>query len=265
MLLPRGVLTGGFIVVVLATTGCATIAPGHAGVLTTARAGVQPQPLGEGMHLVSPLSRVDDFDLRAQERNEDLIATSSDGVPIQARTSLVTYSIVPGELVALDRELGPGYYDVIVRPIVRSTVRRVLGAYRADALDTPTIRQLQAEATALAAARMRPYHVILEAIDMRTLQPIYSAASYQPILDAGVLEQQVLATPQKLEVARRRGDERREQARAIANGHARVAPTLTPLVLDDERRRAEEMLLAAPSTTVITIDRSHPTTVEVAP
>jgi hypothetical protein len=152
-----------------------------------------------------------------------------------------------------------------VRPIVRSTVRRVLGAYPAGALDSPTIRRLQAEATALAAARMRPYHVVLDSIDMRTLAPIYSSASYQPILDAGVLEQQLLATPQKLEVARRRGEERRELARALAAGHAQVAPTLTPAVLADERRRAEERLLSAPSTEVIALDRSHPFTLEMAP
>jgi regulator of protease activity HflC (stomatin/prohibitin superfamily) len=255
----------GLVAAAVAMTGCATIPPGHAGTRRQEHAGVQSGTLGEGVHFVPPFGRVHVFDLRAQERDEDLIATSSDGVPIEARTSLVTYSVVPGELVALDREIGPGYYEVIVRPIVRSTVRRVLGAYRAGALDTPTIRRLQAEATALSAARMRPYHLVLDAIDMRTLAPIYSRESYQPILDAGVLEQELLATPQKLEIARRRGDERRELGRAIADGHARVAPTLTPLVLADERARSEEKLLTAPSTTVLTIDRSHPLTLEVAP
>jgi len=45
--------------------------------------------------------------LRDQEHDEDLVGITSDGLPVEARTSLVTFAIALGELVALEREIGP--------------------------------------------------------------------------------------------------------------------------------------------------------------
>ena len=219
--------------------------------------------LGEGVHAVLPLSRVELYDLRAQERDEDLVGLTSDGVPVQARTSLVTYSIAPGELVALERELGRSYYDVAIRPLVRSTVRRVLAGYRADQLDAATIVEAQGKITQLAAARLRPFHILLDSIDLRTLAVLMSAASYRTVLDVGVLEQELLARPQRVEIERQRGDERRERARSLAAAHDRVAPTLTASVLADDAMRASAALMSSPTTRVIVDDGTHPVAAEV--
>ncbi len=252
------------IVVLFGAAGCATVPSGFGGVLVTAH-GVDPEPVGEGAHVVPPFGHIDVYDLRGQERDEDLIAVTADGAPVAARASLVTYRLAGDELSALERELGPGYYDVVVRPIVSATVRRVLAGARADELDTPTIRRLQQEITTLAAARVRPYHVILESVDLRTLAVLLSPGAYGHLLAAGVLEQRLQATPQRLEVARRRGDAQREAARAIAAAHDKVAPTLTREVLADDARRAAAALLAAPTTEVVVGEPTHPVTLEVEP
>ena len=246
---------------VIAVGGCATIPSGSAAVVLAPNG--RTEVFGEGEHDVSPLARIQIYDLRAQEHDEDLVGTTSDGAPLEARASLVTYTIAPDELVALDQEVGPRYYDVIIKPIVRSTVRRVLARYRADELDTPTILAAQQEITALAAARLRPHHIVVDAIDLRTLAIVMSESSYRPILETGMLEQELLAQPQRLEVARQRGAERREQARAIAGANDRVAPTLTPQVLADDALRASAALMAAPRTHVIVNDANQAVTVEV--
>lgn len=246
---------------VAAASGCATIPSGSAAVIMGA--GGHVDVLGEGAHVISPLSRVDLYDLRAQERDEDLVGITSDGVPLQARTSLVTYSIVPNELIALDREVGRGYYDVVIKPLVRSTVRRVLSGYRADQLDTATIVEAQRQITDLAATRLRPFHIVLDSIDLRTLAVLMSAESYRSVLDVGILEQKLLAQPQRLEIARQRGDARRERARAIAAANAHLTPTLTPQVLADDAIRAGVALMSSPSTRVIVEDGAHPMILEV--
>jgi regulator of protease activity HflC (stomatin/prohibitin superfamily) len=255
----------GWLLGLVAVCGCATVPSGHAGVLVTARGGVQPVPLGEGMHFIPPLAYVDLYDLRGQERDEDLMAIAADGAPVEARASLVTFHIAPDELVAFDREVGPDYYKVIVKPIVRSTVRLVVASYDSFALyDMTKVRALQRRVTELAAERMRKYHVILDSVDLRTLGVTASPKLQRQILDTGALEQRVLATPQLLEIARRKGDARREDARAIAHAHELVAPTLTRAILDDEARRATDKLLTAPATTVVLGAPAHPR-VEVAP
>lgn len=219
--------------------------------------------LGEGAYVVSPLSQVELYDLRAQERDEDLVGITSDGVPVEARTSLVTYSIAPGELAALDHDVGRDYYEIVVRPLVRSTVRRVLSGYRADELDAATLVAAQRQITEEAAARLRPLHIELDSIDLRTLAVVMSEKSYRTLLDVGVLEQRLLAQPQRLEVARQQGEERRARARAIAAANAKLAPTLTPKVLADDAVRATGALLSSPSTHVVVEDGTHPMTLEV--
>jgi regulator of protease activity HflC (stomatin/prohibitin superfamily) len=251
------------ICLLFAIGGCATIPSGSAAVLSNPNGRVAV--LGEGVHVISALARVEIYDLRAQERDEDLIGSTSDGAPVEARASLVTYSIAAGELEALEREIGRGYYGVVIRPIVRSTVRRVLAGYRADQLDTATILEAQQQITELAATRLRPFHIILDAIDLRTLAVLMTADSYRPIVEIGILEQELLAQPQRLEVARQRGAERLERARAIAGAHDRVTPTLTPQVLADDAIRASAALISAPSTRVIVNDSKHPFAMEVVP
>jgi len=219
--------------------------------------------LGEGAYVIPPLSQVELYDLRAQEHDEDLVGITSDGVPLEARTSLVTYSIAPGELAALDHEVGRDYYEVVVKPLVRSTVRRVLSGYRADELDPATLVAVQRQITVLAAERLRPFHILLDSIDLRTLAIVMSEESYRTVLDVGVLEQRLLAQPQRLEVARQRGEERRARARAIAAANAHLAPTLTPEVLKDDAVRATSALLSSPSTHVVVEDGTHPMTLEV--
>ena len=135
--------------------------------------------------------------------------------------------------------------------------------YRADQLDTATLVDAQRQITELAAARLRPFHIVLDAIDLRTLAVVMSAQSYRTVLDVGVLEQKLLAQPQRLEVTRQRGDARRERARSIAAANGHLAPTLTPQVLADDAIRASAALMAAPSTRVLVEDGTHPMTLEV--
>lgn len=244
-----------------AATGCATIPSGSAAVVTSA--GGRAELVGEGAQIVSPLSIVEQYDLRAQERDEDLVGVTSDGAPVEARASLVTYSIVPEELLALDQQIGRDYYEVVIRPIVRSTVRLVLAGYRADQLDSPTIIEAGRQITQLAASRLRPFHIVLDAIDLRTLAILLSSEAYKRVVDIGVLEQKLLAQPQKLEVARQRGEELRQRARAIAAANAKLSPTLTPEVLADDALRATTALMAAPATHLIVGDGKHPMILEV--
>lgn len=75
-----------------------------------------------------PWSRVDLYDVPVDEHTEDLGAVSADGAALEGKASVLTFHAAPGEVVALAREVGPDFYAAVVRPIVSSTVRRVLGA-----------------------------------------------------------------------------------------------------------------------------------------
>jgi len=245
-------------------SACATIPPGHAGVVLRP-SGVERRPLSEGISFIGPLASVETYDLRAQEQKEDMAALSADGMMLEANASVLTFHPAAAELVDLARQTGPDYYQVLVRPIVRASVRRVLAGYRADALDTPRILKAEAEATEDVARRLRPYHVVVDAISLRTLQITPRSAAYQDIVDTGVKEQEAIAARQLPELARKRAEQLGAEARGIAEAHALVAPTLSSAVLNDSAIRAWSQLLAAPSTRVEVRPSAAPYLLEVEP
>jgi hypothetical protein len=217
------------------------------------------------MHVVNPPSQVELYDLRVDEHNEDLAAIAADGATLEARASILTFHAAPGEVVALAREVGPRFYTMVVLPVVSSTVRMVLAGLRADELDTPRIIRAQAEVTRLAAKRLRPFHIIVDSVNLRTLGVAFTSAAYSVVVATGVEEQNVFLARQGIVLARRRADNRREEARGIAAAHAIVAPTLTPVILQESADRAWAVLLASPSTAVEVRASGAPTLTEIEP
>jgi regulator of protease activity HflC (stomatin/prohibitin superfamily) len=227
--------------------------------------GVQPEVVEEGLAWVGLLSHVDVYDLRDQERTEDLQAIAADGAPVMAKASIVTYSVARGGLPALEREIGPRYYDVIIEPVVRASVRRVIAGYRSDELTPDCIRKAQAEITSLIATRVLPFHILVASVDLRTLAFVLSEQSYQLVTDSATEEQRALTAPQLLALARERAEGRRVSGRAVANAHALIAPELSEQVLADSAARAWTSLTTARSTTTVVVPAGPSARVEIDP
>ena len=229
---------------------CATIPPGAAGVVWRPGGGVEPQTLGEGQHVVGPLSSVDVYDLRAQERDEDLVGLTADGAPVEAGASVVTFHLVAEELAQLDRQLGPRYYETVVSPVVRAMARRVLARYRAAELDSAGIRRAQDGLMALLVPALRPMHIAVDGVVFRRVL-FTSPGAYAAVLDTARSEQAAIAARTDIEGAAERARRWREQALGIAAAHALVAPSLSPESLEEARRRAWDRLVTSPSTSVL--------------
>ena len=233
---------------VLLSSACVTVPPGHAAMVTDT-GGVQG-PLGEGVHVVSPFATSEVIDLRQQEQDEALTATTADGAELRAGTSLITYRLIPEELPALVRAFGPDVYAVAIRPVVSDHTRRVLGQLRLDQLDTEHLRAAQTEITRGAADELRGYHVLLEGVDLRGVVPT-SALVRQGFESLSVLEQRAAEIPSLLRLASDRAEQRRGDALGIAAANAALSPTLDARALAEQRDRAFQALLASPHTTVI--------------
>lgn len=243
---------------------CATVPSGQAGVVL-GMAGVGPKALPEGVHWIGPLDRVESYDLRAQQHSEDLEALSADGAPLEARASIVTFHPVPTQVVDLARETGPDYYRILVEPQLRSSLRRVLGGFRADQLDTAGISRAEQAVTEDTARRLRDRHIIFDAVVLRTLRIAPRTQAYQAVIGTGVAEQQTLTARELIELARRRADATRAEATGIAAAQAVIAPTLSARVLADEAERAWSRLLTASSSHVDLRAADQPYVLEVNP
>jgi prohibitin 2 len=243
--------------------GCATVPPGQ-GAVVLGPSGARPEPLTEGVSSIPWFGEVTLYDLRQQTLTVRFDALTKDAGLVTASASVVTYRLVPEELVALAREVGPQYAQVLVKPEAEAAVFLVVSALLADELDSEHILLAQAEITRRAASRLRPYHVLLESVDLRTLQVVAPLAQMQ-VGRALVLEQQILASPQELEIARKRAEARRAEAEGLASQFEAVAPSLSLPTLEDRRRLAWDALLRAPSSTVVVETAGNPAVLEVSP
>lgn len=227
---------------------CVTVGSGEAA-LVTGPGGLEA-PLGEGVHGVGPSAEVSVYDLRQQEHDDVLLAVTSDGAAVEAGTSLVTYRLVPDELPAFAREVGQDVYRMVIGPVVSAHTRRVLGQLRLEELDTGHLRAAQQAITAAAAAELRPFHLLLESVDLRQVTPLSARVKAQ-FEALAVLEQRVAGVPDRLRLARQAADAQRARAEGVAAAHRALAPTLAPAALAERREKAFQQLLQSPHTSVV--------------
>jgi len=243
---------------------CATVPAGYGAVVTSAVSGVQQEPLREGVSFVGLGAHVDVLDLRAQEEDEDLKGLAADGAPVRADASVVTWHIIPAELVAFDREVGPNPYARIIRPVVQAAVRQVVARYSAvGIMDTRNIPAIEKAVTELGARQIRPMHVQLDMVVMRGLV-VASGPLNEEIIDTARLEQRALTMPHEIEIERARAEERRELGRADSAANVTIAPTLAPAQIADAEAKAWTSLLSSPWSSVAVTTEASPL-LEVTP
>src|SRR5262245_40388028 len=124
------------IVALTALTGCAgvTVQPGHRAVLfDPSNGGVQHEVLQPGWYRTpcpmwkaeNKCPRVDDFDVTYSRSKEDVRTLSEEGLPIDVAITIL-YRPIVSELYLLDTEIGPNYFEEVVRPEFRSAVIGVM-------------------------------------------------------------------------------------------------------------------------------------------
>jgi regulator of protease activity HflC (stomatin/prohibitin superfamily) len=149
----------------LGTTGCyasASVGSGEMAVVHTP-AGALPQPLPPGDYHLSTDDTTTNYSVRSQEREEQLDVLSSDGLRIVLDTS-IRYHVIPSEVVAIDRELGKSYYDVLIGPTLRSQARRVVGRFRPEEIYSTQRELIEKQIRDGVESSIKGRHIELEAV-----------------------------------------------------------------------------------------------------
>jgi regulator of protease activity HflC (stomatin/prohibitin superfamily) len=106
-------------------TGCATVEPGHMGLMFRGLSGgLQHDKLNPGVYYVAPFNHIDDFDITYSTHQEKIETTSQEGLHLTLFVSVI-YRPLVGELYDLDADIGPNYYDEVIGPEFRSATRGV--------------------------------------------------------------------------------------------------------------------------------------------
>ena len=237
-------LRSAWLVIVIATTACsyAHIGSGEVGVIKTPD-GVQPKPLPPGVWRVGMFDHTTTYSVRSQEKEERLDVQSADGLGITLDTS-IRYHAIPEEAVALDQELGPDYYAVLIGPTLRSQARRVVGRFKPEEIYSTQRELIERQIREGVEAAIKGRHIQLEAVLVRNVG--LPAQIQQKITDKLASEQEALQM--KFVLAKQEAeDEQRlmqtkaesERKKIEADSEAETQLTSAKAAADAERVAAE--------------------------
>ncbi len=267
----------------LGSTGCSTfvrVGAGETAVVHTPD-GVMKAPLQAGDYRLGLDDTTTAYSIRSQEKEEPLDVLSSDGLRIVLDTS-IRYHVVPGDVVALDRELGRDYYDVLVGPTLRSEARKVVGRFRPEEIYSTQRELIEKQITDGVEASIKGRHVELEAVLIRNVTlpaQIQAAVNDKLEKEQAALKMKYVEDEQKAEdrvklmqandeaerqkiAAQSAADVSRIQAQAAADAkrvdglgvaayQQAVQPTLTPQILRLREIEATKALAESPNTKLV--------------
>jgi regulator of protease activity HflC (stomatin/prohibitin superfamily) len=164
-------LAKALLVVVIAVgcmSGCGKVDAGHGGVLWTAFGGTQDDVYLEGWYFVAPWNKMYTYNVRTQDRPEDLHVLANNGLSIRLEAS-IRYKPSPDKLALLHKTIGPDYYNVLIAPAIRSAAREVGGRYSPEEIYSTkrTVVEKEVEKEIMSNFAERP--VILERILIRNV------------------------------------------------------------------------------------------------
>ncbi len=157
------------LVAALVGTGCsyATVGPGQVGVVWTP-SGTRSDVVPEGSWSIGWFDRATVYDSRSQEREERLDVLAANGLRIEIDAS-IRYHIVAKEAVALDRELGVHFYEILVGPTLRSQARRVVGRYQPEEIYSTQRELIERQIREGVEKAITGRHIVLEAVLVRNV------------------------------------------------------------------------------------------------
>ena len=237
-------------ILAMATLGCVRIDSGRAGILWTFLDGTQDEIYDEGVQIVAPWNRMYVYDIRTQDRKEDLVVLTSNGLSVALEAS-IRYRPIRAELALLHTQIGSRYYDVILGPIVRSEARKVGGRYTPEEIYS-TKREIVGESIFEEVAKMlEGKHVELEAILVRNVElPTNIKNAISEKLEE---EQKALKMEFTLNREEKEADRKRIEAKGIADFQRTVSQGISEKLLRWKGIEATERIARSPNAKVIVI------------
>jgi prohibitin 1 len=210
---PKRVAIGLLLVVVLAgvaasSTSC--VHTGHVGVVTVFGR-VTGRTMGEGIHLVNPLARVQELDIKTREIKERAAVPTREGLIMGVEASVI-YHLDAKRAAEVFQTIGPDYADVLLVSNFRSAIRGVTAANTASSLYSDAREGIARQILADLQAAMAPRGIVIENVLLRDLQ------LPETLKQAIEAKQQAQQEAQRMEYVLLREKQESERKRVEAQG-----------------------------------------------
>jgi len=210
---------------------------GHVGVVFDPfNKGVQSWEMHEGFNLKMPWQQITIYSLRTQTYE---MHAGGDDVAIHSLTSeglgvvvdlTVLYHIDKQNAWRIHKNIGPTYAEIVIKPIVRATMRDLIAHYRAEDLyNTQKRTEFQSKVTQSVKTELAKKNIYIESILVRHIQlPPQLLSSIENKLTA---EQDSERMKFVLQKETQEAERKVIEAKGISESNAIIANSLTPSYL----------------------------------
>jgi regulator of protease activity HflC (stomatin/prohibitin superfamily) len=156
------------VLLIVAANSIACVGTGHVGVVTMFGR-VTGRTMSEGIHVVNPVARIHELDIKTQEVKERTSVPSKEGLIMGVEAS-VLYHLEPERAAEVFRTIGKGYAEVLLTPNFRSAIRTVTASNNASALYSDSREGIAQRILAELRTQVQPRGVVIENVLLRDLQ-----------------------------------------------------------------------------------------------
>jgi regulator of protease activity HflC (stomatin/prohibitin superfamily) len=230
-----------------------TIDPGEEGVLFRRFAGgIDPEskPYRQGFHIVAPWNKVIVYDIRIQEREEEMDVLSSNGLNVTVDVSM-RYRPIPGKVGYIHNEIGVNYANKVVIPEIRSATRKIIGRYTPEEFYSSKRETVQAEIEEEVSAVLITKNIDLDALLLRSIQ--LPETIQQAIERKLKQEQESLEYEYRLEKELKEAERKAIEAEGIKKFQDIVSQGISANYLKWKGIEATEALANSPNAKVVVI------------
>lgn len=229
----------------LASAGCATVVEGHERALYySASHGLDKQAVGSGWYWHLPWNDYITYDLRWTAHKEEIHIHSKDGLHMNIDVAVVVRPDTR-DIYALDTEVGPNYYDGVVKAALFAAVRDASGQFDHMQIATDTHAVEKAIFLALT-EHLKGKHVELSevAIQHFDLPPEVELAanrkaSERQLVGAKEVELALAERDAKIVTEKRRGTLEAEGLERKLRAEQQLAETTAQIRIEEEKRKTE--------------------------
>ena len=240
------------IVVSMAACGMTTtIVSGEAGVRYTPFGGTDlSQTYGEGLNLHAPWVDVIKYDVRVQEKLEDMAVLSSNGLNIGMDVS-VRWRPVSEDLPQLHTTYGRDYYTKLVQPELRSAAREIVGQFTPEELYSTRRAELQGQMEEQVKQAVSGRFVLIDAVRIRDLRlPEQIQLAIQNKLEE---EQEAERYEFTIQKERLEAERKKIEAEGEAEYQRIITASLTPQFLRFKGIEATQQLANSPNSKTVIV------------
>jgi regulator of protease activity HflC (stomatin/prohibitin superfamily) len=228
-----------------AASGCATTVEGHERALFFSTGhGLSRESVGSGVYWHMPWNDYITYDMRWSSHKEEIHIHTKDGLHMNIDVAVVVRPDVR-DIYALDTEVGPHYYDGVVKTALFAAVRDASGQFDHMQLATDTHVVEKAIYAALI-EHLKGKHVELSevAIQHFDLPPDVEAAanrkaSERQLVSAKEVELVLAERDARIVTEKKRGALEAEGMERKLRAEQQLAETTAQIQIEEEKRKAE--------------------------